>query len=335
MNKNKILFILTIFLFSINCQKEASKIKNSENIYNVKIKAGIVMKSGDIKNIARQNIYILKLNIIPLIEANKETNIDNIKRQIKSEANYENKMVSYDDEKKKLESSILTTYSQNKPFYENLSKQLNEHFLKSFQMGGAWGVQEYFRRFNTNSISNYDEIKTIMDDAAQKYIEILNIDRGVNYKEAWTKQYDEFKKLKAQYNQKENEINVYRNLINKVDKEKQTFIEEIELKATKYNGDSIEKNKKEFQAKIENFQKIFIENTVLTEKTNLNGEANIKINGGTYYLFLFAELADNKILWNYPLNIEKDNQYIEISNDNAIAINGGLTETIKAYMTKG
>lgn len=334
MNKFKILFVLTIFFFTINCQKEASNNKNSKNIFNVKIRAGIVMKSGDIKNIARQNIYILKLNIIPLIEnyEGKEKNIDDIKKQIKSEANYENKMISYDGEKKKLEDLISTAYSQNKPFYQHLSTLLNEHFKKSFQMGGAWGVQELLRRFYINYIPSYDEIKTMIDDADQKYIEILNIDRGVIYKNEWTKQYDEFKQLKAQFYQKENEINVYKKIINKIDKEKQAFSEEIELKVSKYYSDSMEKNKIEFQTKIENFRKKFIENTILTEKTNLNGEANIRINEGIYYLFLFAELADNKIIWNYPLNIEKDNQYIELSNDNAIAINDRLAETIKAYI---
>jgi hypothetical protein len=59
----------------------------------------------------------------------------------------------------------------------------------------------------------------------------------------------------------------------------------------------------------------------LTTKTNLDGEIDIVLNKGNYHIFGLAQLAENYIVWNLPIIIKNNNEYIELSNDNAYSLN--------------
>jgi len=60
----------------------------------------------------------------------------------------------------------------------------------------------------------------------------------------------------------------------------------------------------------------------------LNGEALFKIPKGQYYIFFVATIAENTIMWNYRIDISTDNQYIELSNDNAYGLDSKIAKEV-------
>jgi len=89
MNKRN-LFILVLIATLVNC--------NGPKPLNVKIKVGVVMKSGDVKNVARQDLIISKADIIDLWEASKKNNRwipDLIRKDTQDELGYDAKINSF------------------------------------------------------------------------------------------------------------------------------------------------------------------------------------------------------------------------------------------------
>jgi hypothetical protein len=85
------------------------------------------------------------------------------------------------------------------------------------------------------------------------------------------------------------------------------------------------------------FLEAFVANTISTIKTNLDGEATVKLNNGDYYIFGFAKIGINTIIWNHAIKVDDDNKYFEIANDNALAISQkeeGMVQLFNALFLK-
>jgi hypothetical protein len=85
------------------------------------------------------------------------------------------------------------------------------------------------------------------------------------------------------------------------------------------------------------FYKAFVANTISSIKTNLDGEATVKINNGDYYIFGFAKIGTDNIIWDHAIKVDDDNKYFEIANDNALAISQkeeGMVQLFNALFLK-
>ena len=61
--------------------------------------------------------------------------------------------------------------------------------------------------------------------------------------------------------------------------------------------------------------------TIKGIRTDLNGEASFDLKKGQYFVFGIAQIADGSIIWNHPIKLSEREIHIELSNDNAYAIN--------------
>jgi hypothetical protein len=94
--------------------------------------------------------------------------------------------------------------------------------------------------------------------------------------------------------------------------EREKFIEYFNNKVAEKSKSYFEKAKSEFFLK---FREVFVS----VSKTDLNGEANIRIPKGKYFIFCSSEIGLNHITWDYVTNVAKEGQYIELANDNAFS----------------
>jgi hypothetical protein len=86
-----------------------------------------------------------------------------------------------------------------------------------------------------------------------------------------------------------------------------------------FNEDAPEIDRSYFEKAKNDFLLKCKEAFVSVFKTDLNGEANIRIPKGKYYIFCSSEIGLNHITWNYAANILKEGEYIELANDNAFS----------------
>ena len=86
--------LFMIMLYACNSNKEQS----GNNYLNVKIKVGVVMKSGDVKNAARQDLIISKSDAVKLWETIKRNTIRSrnvIEEETKVELEYQTKLDAF------------------------------------------------------------------------------------------------------------------------------------------------------------------------------------------------------------------------------------------------
>ena len=115
---------------------------------------------------------------------------------------------------------------------------------------------------------------------------------------------------------------------NEIIKERERFKKEIEdkivAKVTEAGSIALSQRVERDKEFIDKFK----QSIVLIGKTNLNGEALFKIPKGQYYIFFVATIAENTIMWNYRIDISTDNQYIELSNDNAYGLDSKIAKEV-------
>lgn len=274
---------------------------------NVRIKAGVVLKSGDVKNVARQDLIISKADILDLWEASKK------------DSGYNAKLSSFPesiDEKNRLINQLRVDIQNQRTdiasrFYEHLEKTFQESKLYMLASDFAYltdhriGADE--QGFRTADITYSELIEASTDPGAKKFL---------------ATKYAEFKEIKNSFFSvpAAAELSKAQNELDDLLIEQRAFIdfnEKVDEKDKSY----IEKVKSDFLLK---FKEVFV--SVL--KTDLSGEANIKIPKGKYFIFCSSEIGLNYITWNYPTTIAKEGQYIELANDNAFSFEEGKTAQI-------
>ena len=332
--KKYFIVLLTAYLINFTfCSNKESRLSLSKGV-TIKIKAGIIMKSGDIKDVARQDFIIARDDLVAIWKLSKMQNMRDIltlQDELKKEINFDYKMVVLQKEIEKNKNEIdrfrknISSKTKNDdPLINRIIDLLATNLKSSFNLGLGWANADYFR-FDSNRLGqyrpNYEELKNMLRDYEKKYEEILKMERGEDYKKVWKNQYDKFKEIEGLFLKKESEISTELNgikvateAINKLNEEKELLPLDMKRKAQEKYKSLKHEATLEFQEKLKN-------SYISSFKTNLNGEASVKINKGKYYLFAVSKIGLSTIMWNYPITIEKEGQYIELSNDNAYSIN--------------
>ena len=305
MNKRN-LFILVLIATLVNC--------NGPKPLNVKIKVGVVMKSGDVKNVARQDLIISKADIIDLWEASKKNNRwipDLIRKDTQDELGYDAKINSFREsinEKNTLISQLRGDFQRQR---EILAQRLYEHLEKTFHESLPYMLGSYFVLF-TNHLVGLDEEG--LRAVEKTYNELIRDNVNPGTKQFLETRYAEFKEIKnsianaaavVETRKTQHELD---DLLN----EREKFIEYFNNKVAEKSKSYFEKAKSEFFLK---FREVFVS----VSKTDLNGEANIRIPKGKYFIFCSSEIGLNHITWDYVTNVAKEGQYIELANDNAFS----------------
>ena len=311
---------------------------------NVRIKAGIIMKSGDIKNVARHDFLIIKADLIAILRTSKKEHIKDMKsieKEIKAEMEYDNKINNlqnelnkYQDEFNKLRKALSDMYMVNGKIADKILNKLKNHVSRSIDYHGKYPTTEkrFFDikldslKYGMGNMRSYDEFrgalkKIIIDPIEWFYKERLEkIYRGQPYENFINNQIKELKEVRnsidkikpdaSAINTKilelKNETNKLKNEINKLKNELKPKINE---RFNFYENKAVN----DFQAKLKKA-------STETFQTNLNGEASLIIEKGQYYIFGIAQVAQSTVIWNLPVNIEDKEHYFELSNDNAFAI---------------
>jgi len=128
MKKHFLLILISILLIFTFCGPKEAK---------VKIKAGVVMKSGDVKVLARQEFLIVKSDVVSLWETSKKENIKGlevIKEEIRMEVGYENKINTLQKELKNHQKLLSEQPAPNSPEVKKIADDLKVHFILDEQM---------------------------------------------------------------------------------------------------------------------------------------------------------------------------------------------------------
>lgn len=320
----KYIFVIFICFLTIitSCTQKESEVKIKEES-EVKIKAGVVMKSGDIKIVARQEFMITKADLISLWEISKMEHLKDLKlieEEIKAEMDYDNKKNRLEIEINNIKKSIASKTSPASHEVTKIVDRLVSHLNLSISLTRNYKEDRKFfedmlktRNLKPGKIS-YEETGDFIDVIEKYYIERLRtIYRGPTYENLLNNQLEEIREISKLIDNLEKETNVFQNEIFKINEEKNKLKKELQLRVNERSYFLKNKARDDFQIKIK-------ENLVELFKTNLNGEALLTLKRGEYFLFGVIQVAQSKIIWNVPINIEKEEHYIELSNDNAFSI---------------
>ena len=280
---------------------------------NVKIKVGVVLKSGDVKNVARQDLIISKADIIDLWETSKKNSRsipDLIKKDTRDELGYDAKLNSFREsinEKNTFINQLRLDFQRKR---ESIAERFYEHLEKTFQESLPYMLGSYFVLF-TNHLVGPDEQG--FRAVEKTYNELINgnVNRAPGAQQFLATRYAEFKEIKNSLTNPPD--------INKAQHELDNLLKEQEQFTEYFNEKVAEKDKSYFEKAKSDFLLKFKEVLVSVIKTDLNGEGNIGVRKGKYFLFCSSEIGLNHIAWNYAANITKEGQYIELANDNAFS----------------
>lgn len=278
-----IIFSLSLMLF-ISCAKKES---------NITVKVGVVMNSGDIKNVARQEFLITHTDVVFFWKESKKM----IEKEIGAELDYENKMNNFEKEKNKYESIVAQKTARNNPQLSKMVDDLKANINKRRKIIGRTRVSFSDIEILEMKKTNYNEIKEIINKNDQIYKNYIKAFKSIE------SLYEEFKKIKISISNLGEEE---RNNIYKITQGISELKKDRDLKVRKKT--------------IEQFQLKLKENLVQTFKTNLNGEASFTLEKKNYYIFGLVTVGINNIIWSLPLDVTEDTQYLELSNDNAYAL---------------
>jgi hypothetical protein len=301
--KKKHLLTLAILLITIfSCSKKE---------FEVRIRSGILMKSGDVKKVARQEFFILKDSAVLLWKNIQKKYEDIDYTNIGSEA--KKKGIILNNEIAILAEEINQS-SQQKNIFEELLKERNSLIARCIDMvhnnikkGELDNLNEALKQQLRLLLYKYEDMIKNSGNAIQKpnLNEDINLYRGINEiikTSFWQSQIVKARELSGLFDSLSERANSARFNAKELENKIESFKSKLEIMA-----------KNEFQRKINDI-------TVSVIRTNLDGEATLKLKSGIYYIFGLSQISINFILWDYPIKVDDNNTYFEISNDNALSI---------------
>jgi hypothetical protein len=276
------------------------------------------MQSRDVKKLALQDFFILKESIVSLWHRA-------LKAHPGAEAILAGSMTvpAIPDNPELI--ALVEELDQKKKASDESRKEYNSIVLSCIEMAGAnlkqgqyEGLNEAFRQELRLSYYKYEDSKNgskssirqsdLLEDA-KLYSEIQASRRSAYWQEQVAKARriaDRLGLISKRLNEQKSEVEEIQRRIDllrsRLAEERSRLAEEL-VSATKNE-----------------FYKTFVANTISTIKTNLDGEATVKINNGDYYIFGFAKIGTDNIIWDHAIKVDDDNKYFEIANDNALAI---------------
>jgi hypothetical protein len=262
----------------------------------VRIKAGVIFKSGDVKPVARCNFIISKEDLVGLwVSSKKNQLLDQaiIEKDISVEIGYDAKM-----------KTIQESIDNINRLISSLPRQLKEHVDKTYQQGQAYPVSWYFDEFRFEPV----DLNEYTNRLEKQYVQIINFDLDAAAEKFFALRYEEFKKLKGTIGTK-GKLNLDLGTLKKQQKELNELVTTKTLEKTEEN---LKKAEADFTLKLKDAY-------VSSFLTDLSGETTVTLPKGKYFIFGMAEIGANIITWNYTASISSDGQYIELSNDNAFS----------------
>lgn len=329
---------------------------------SVRIKAGVIMKSGDIKNVARHDFLVTKADLIAILRTSKKEYIKDMKsieKEIEAEMEYDNKTNNLQNELNKHQDgfdkqgkALSDMYIVSDKIAKEILDKLKDHVRRSIDIHGKYPTTEkrFFDikleslKFGTDNVRSYDEFrdsleKVIIDPIEWFYKERLEkIYRGLSYENFMNNQIKELKEIRNSIDKLEPDVSAIntkilelRNEINKLKNEMNNLRNELKSKINARFNLYENKAVNDFQARLKRV-------TTATFQTNLNGEASLTIEKGQYYIFGIAKVGQSTLIWNLSVNIEDKEHYFELSNDNAFAIDdvtlaSELLEALEGFET--
>ncbi len=293
--------IVVISIVVITCQNPVSRTKT----YSVKIKFGVVMKSGDVKNVARRDVIITKADMIALWETSKINNHWDrslIEKEVKEELGYEAQLASFQESINQAKQTAIASRAEP-------PKKLRSHVEETYQKGKAYPISLNFDKFRYEPV----DLGAYLVKLDTQYNEVISSNIDPSAKQYFAQRYAEFKRIRNLF-QEAGAVGIKSAAdVESLGKQQKEFIEDVNKKVSARYQEYFEKAKNEFL-------NIFKEAYLLSVKTDLNGEARVTLPGGRSFLFCDAEVGLSHITWNCPVEIFKEDQYIELSNDNAASL---------------
>ena len=284
------------FIFVVGACSGPNARSSAGKALNIRIKAGVILKSGDIKTVARRNFVISREDLVGLWASIKNNQVlDQVLL-----ANDTAVEIGCDAKLESIQESIDNTNQS----ISGLPRRIYEHVEKTYQEGQPFPVSFYFDdfRYEPVDLSNY------LERLEKQYVQIVNFDLDAAAKKFFALRYEEFKKLKSVAG---TTAKLKLDLV-ALEKQKKDLKELVTIKANEKYQENLKKAKAEFLLKLK-------DTYVTSFLTDLNGEATVTLPKGRYFIFGMAEIALNIITWNYAVSIASDGQYIELSNDNAFS----------------
>ncbi len=297
--------------------KEESEVKIKEES-EVKIKAGVVMKSGDIKIVARREFMITKADLISLWMISKVEHLKDLKlieEEIKAEMDYDKKITSLENDIIKYQKSISKEIRLNNSYILKVSDELITHVKSSISIEGKdYYYKEIYDNLKKDN-KDLESVKWSIERLEHIYETIIKTrdDLGTKYIDVYKNQLEELKEINKLIDDLETKISKPRAKIIEITGEKNKLKKELKLRTNKQLEFLKNRAMNDFQTKSKDA-------IIHTFKTNLDGEASFAIEKGQYFIFGIAQVGQSNLIWNHPVNIENKEHYIELSNDNAYAI---------------
>jgi hypothetical protein len=274
------------------------------------------MKSGDVKNVARRDVIVSKADIIELWRTSKRDNrLDHafVEKEVQAELGYDAKLSSFRESISEKNIRIEQLRATFKLQRESIAQRLYEHLEKTYKGAEPYMLGTYFVLY-TNRLMGLDEegfgaVEKAYDEVKGK------VNPGSDAEEFVAKSYAEFREIKNSYTSAlaASGISKARQELDELLKEQKGFVQYCKTKMGEMEQSNFHKAITEFLLK-------FKETHALSFKTDLNGEATVAIPGGRCYLFCDAEIGLSHMTWNYPVDIVREGQYVELSNDNAASV---------------
>jgi len=308
----------TLVMLTICCGREERPLP-VQNL-NIKMKVGVVLRSGDVKNVARQNFIISKVDIVSLWE-NSKNSIDKelIEKEFVAKMGYMAKISEYEAGIKSLKDAEKQMTNSINASLAPVQKKLREHAEITYQEGLPLGVGDKFLGFRVEP----SDIALFKESITKQYTKTIGSNISPEARQFLSSRMIDLNMIDVPVLNPEkarkamSDIN---NLVTELESYKQSFRQTVA-------------NECEARAKISYLGKLK-ESHLIVVKTDLNGEASVTLQKGGHFIFGYAEIGDNFIAWNYSVDIAKDGQYIELSNDNAYSFDRNTVSKLLELLTE-
>lgn len=302
MKRFPFVMLTTPIMLLIYCGKDEGR-KPIPNI-NIKMKVGVVLKSGDVKNVARQDFIFSKVDIVSLWKAGKSS-LDRqlIEKELVDKMGYDAKISEYGTKIKSLQDAEKRIADSANASMASVRKKLREHAEITYQKGLPLGVGNNFLGFRVEPL----DIDRFRENITELYTKIIGSNISAEARQFLFARMVDLETIEDPRVGGRNEERKVKSDILGLSAEREAYEQSFRQMVT---------NEYEARAKISYLGKLK-ESPLVVVKTDLNGEASVALQRGEYYIFGHAEIGENFIAWNYRVNITEDGQYIELSNDNA------------------
>jgi len=311
MKRNLISVLVILLILSVSCSKKESSIT---------IKAGVVMKSGDVKDVARQEFLITKTDLIEAWKGIKEEvvgDMDLVREDIIAENDYTAQINSLENEIANLRKAIKELPTLNSEQFKKAKTEYIKILNEYEEIDPENSTDDYsYPRHMEKVIENLED----MEDSKISVDRVLERFTG-RYWPIPDEQKEKYKKIQEKLK------NNVSDLIDAIYWAMHESEAKLAKKTQEQEALSKEINKKvdeKYELQMKNAQDEFnnqLKDKIISSfKTNLEGQSAFTLRKGQYYIFGLAKIADNNIIWSLPFDVEKSEQDVELSNDNAHSI---------------